>query len=160
MYVGHKSYNLLSLIGFLNCWLHKNSTFICSRMSSSRYCEPHPGCSHDDRPISYISPPFHRRRCPQAVIPSPNVSCRRRARWSGSTARPAPACCCSSWLTACGWRGCCSLASACWGSTSLCKPRHPECNLSVSGADLWLGCGSVHTSSVGLLQWTQSCKYI
>lgn len=71
-----------------------------------------------------------RRRCHPAVTLCPSVSCRRRARWSACTARPAPACCCWSSLTVCGWKACCSAsASACWGSTSLCELHYPGCIL-------------------------------
>lgn len=66
-----------------------------------------------------------RRRCHPAPTLCPSVSCRRRVRWSACTAQPAPACCCSSSPPTCGWRAWCS-ASACWASTSLCEPHHPQ----------------------------------
>lgn len=75
--------------------------------------------------VTFNLPPL-RRRCHPAATPCPSVSYLRRARWSAFTARPAPACCCCSSLTVCGWRACCSAsASACWGSTSLCELRYP-----------------------------------
>lgn len=112
------------------------------------------------------------RRCHRAATLCPSVSCRRRARWSAFTARPAPACCCCSWLTVCGWKACCSVsASAYWGSTSLCELRYPERTTSqrrahegeftVVGKHLmwgfanvtflfWTGQKSVHTTSICL----------
>lgn len=72
----------------------------------------------------WYPPVSPRPQCPLAVTLCPSVFCRRRAQWSAFTPCPAPACCCSSWLTVCGWRACCSAsASACWGSTSLFEPR-------------------------------------
>ena len=86
-------------------------------------------------PYYLVLPPDHhhhhhhpRPQCHLAATLCPSVSCRRRARWSASTARPAPACCCSSWLTVSGWRACCSAsASSCWGSTSPCELHYPAC---------------------------------
>ena len=83
-------------------------------------------------PLILLFPPLlplpPRPQCHLVVTLCPSVSCRRRARWSASTARPAPACCCSSWLTVSGWRACCSAsASSCWGSTSPCELHYPEC---------------------------------
>lgn len=60
--------------------------------------------------------------CRWTATPCPSAFCRRRAPWSTFTAWPAPAWCCCSWLTVCGWRVSCS-ASAwwCWGSPSTCE---------------------------------------
>lgn len=100
------------------------SSWWAQTQNRSRWlCTSHPGPTCK---CQCCRPP--RRRCRPAATLCPSVSCQRRARWSASTARPAPACCCSSWLTVCGWRACCSAsASACWGSTSLCEPRYPAC---------------------------------
>lgn len=104
--------------------------------------------------LTPTSPSASRRRCHPAATRCPSVSCRRRARWSVCTARPAPACCCSSWPTACGWRACCSAStSSCWASTSLCEPHYPECTRTEPSRKAWR-LMMIFFANVTLLPWT------
>lgn len=110
--------------------------------------------------LTPASPSASRRRCHPAATLCPSVSCRRRARWSACTARPAPACCCSSWPTACGWRACCSAStSSCWASTSLCEPHYPECTRTEPSRKAWW-LMMIFFANVTLLPWTGQEKIV